>query len=572
MRRGLSLTADDWVRGGSYAVRGSAFVDGSLADADALRDRLAGAAPATPSALAAAVEDWAGKYAAVIDRGDAVLAVTDPTRSTALFFSTTAPLRLSDDGTALGDELGDDPSPAAYEPVARAELLTSRFVGDRRTLVGTMRSVRAGEAVALREEGGSVRWEAVDASAPRPTTRATGDAESAIERVEDALATAAERTVRYADGRPIAVWLSGGYDSRLVLTALAETGYDDLVALTFGRRGVPDVERAEAVADELGVRWEFAEYATARWREWYDTADARAFRERYFEYESVPNYGMLPAIEDLRASGRLPDDVVFCPGQTSHGLSSYEPPESFASASVDPEDVAAYFVDRRYSLWDWSDEAFERAVRDRVAASLDPLDDPGTAYVAGERWRWRNYVTKYLLQDGRQYDWTGDDWWYPLWDAAVVDAWERVPREHRVGKELTERVADRRYAAATGRDAAAVPEGVEATGPFGGLLDGVVDRIAASAVGPLLAPLYWRAVRSAEGYDDHPLGWWGVVPRPVFDACYSGREIVHAFQALAAAGRVSLDGDGAVYEAPEDGRVELHVDDAGDRREPDGAE
>jgi hypothetical protein len=27
-----------------------------------------------------------------------------------------------------------------------------------------------------------------------------------------------------------------------------------------------------------------------------------------------------------------------------------------------------------------------------------------------------------------------------------------------------------------------------------------------------------------------------------------------------------------VYEAPEDGRVELHVDDAGDRREPDGAE
>jgi asparagine synthase (glutamine-hydrolysing) len=446
--------------------------------------------------------------------------------------------------------------------VARAELLTSRLVGDRWTLVDGMRSVRAGEAVALREDGASVRWEAVDANAPSPTTRATGDAAAAGARLEDALATAAERTVRYADGRTIAVPLSGGYDSRLLLTVLAETGYDDLVAFTFGRPGIPDVERAEEVAAALGVRWEFAEYTTDRWREWYDTPDARAFRERYFEYESVPNYGMLPAVEDLRAEGRLGDDVLFCPGQTSHGMSSYEPPASFDSDTVGPGDVAAYFVDRRFTLWDWSDETFERALRDRIASTLDPVESLASAYHAGERWRWRNYITKYLLQDGRQYEWTGDDWWYPLWDAAVVDAWERVPREHRAEKRLTERVADRRFAAATGGDPAATPEGVSATGPFGGLLDGVVDQVSASAFGPLLAPLYWRAVRSSEGYDDHPLAWWGIVPRPVFERCYSGRESVHSFQSLAAAGRVSLDGDGAVYEAPEDGTVELHVDDA----------
>jgi asparagine synthase (glutamine-hydrolysing) len=432
-----------------------------------------------------------------------------------------------------------------------------------------MRSVRAGEAVALRAEGSSVRWDAVDASAPSPTTRATGDAESAGERLADALATAAERTVRYADGRTIAVPLSGGYDSRLLLTVLARTGYEDLVAFTFGRPGIPDVERAEEVAEALGVRWEFAEYSTERWREWYDSADGRGFRERYFEYESVPNYGMLPAVERLRDEGRLGDDVLFCPGQTSHGMSSYEPPASFETDAVGQREVADYFVDRRYALWTWSDDAFERRLSERIAASLDPVDSLETAYLAGERWRWRNYITKYLLQDGRQYEWTGDDWWYPLWDAAVVEAWGRVPREYRVKKRLTERVTDRLFLDATGGEAGA-PEGISATGPFGGVLDDVVDHVSESVVGPLLAPLYWRAVRSSEGYEDHPLAWWGIVPRPVFDACYSGRESVHSFQALAAAGHVSLDGDGAVYETPEDGRVELHVDDAAADARDDG--
>lgn len=218
-------------------------------------------------------------------------------------------------------------------------------------------------------------------------------------------------------------------------------------------------------------------------------------------------------------------------------------------------------VRRYWRRWEWANPAFDEAVRERIDASVPPGEPSSLAeaFAQYERWKLRDRHVKYFVADVRQYDFFGLDWWLPLWDRAVVDAWAAVPFARRRGKRLFAEVVDRRFAAVAGMDPVdATALTVEAEAPT--FLGRAVDRAAetvvegplASVLTPVLAPLYWRLARFRSAYDEHPLGWYGIVPPDLFARLYSGREDVHALQTLEAVGRASFV-DGTVVDPPREG-------------------
>ena len=58
-----------------------------------------------------------------------------------------------------------------------------------------------------------------------------------------------QRLIKYAKGKQIVVPLSGGFDSRLVLTALAEARYPHLLAFTYGRHHSGEVKMSEKISE-----------------------------------------------------------------------------------------------------------------------------------------------------------------------------------------------------------------------------------------------------------------------------------------------------------------------------------
>jgi asparagine synthase (glutamine-hydrolysing) len=539
------------------AVLGTAFVGGERLDAPALAERLAPAVDDGLDALADALGEWNGFFAVAADHEDGAYLAVDHARSRPLYYGADPPVAASDCGNTLARRLDLDTDPEAFDPVAAAELALSKAVVDDGTLLPGMKSVRPGEVLRLSERDGELVVAAADHHRHRPTTRLSegeADEAAAAEALETALSAAAERTVRYADGRTVAVTLSGGYDSRLVLTLLARTGYENLVAITFGTADNPDVARAEAVADELGVRWEFAEYTTARWREWDDTDRAREIVSRH-DFEHVPNYGACPAVEDLIESGRLPADTVFCPGQTVALFVGGTPEQlSPLDAPATDADALEKVFETFYRHWAWDDDAFRAVESDRARRYFPgPVTTGAEGVVACESFVMHHVNAQYYNLDGRQYEAYGADWWYPLWDRDVVDAWLSMPVDLRAKRRLYARVADRLYEETTGSPA---PDTVEVEAPLGDAVERVSSLLSRTPFAALLAPLYWRLVRASEGYDDHDYGWWGVVPRPLFDRLYTGRESVHSFQALDVVGWASLD-DGTVSAAFDDGALRL---------------
>ncbi|MDG5759020.1 asparagine synthase-related protein [Natronococcus sp. A-GB1] len=568
------LRHDGWTRTDGVAVRGRAFEGGQLLEGPSLAARFADAegTDAELEGVADLAADLEGFFAAVLEDGNATYLVADGARSIPLYYG--AEGSISDRGRVVREALE-----APTDPVLESEFLLTRYVTGPETIWSGVYATQPGEVVRLD-----------DSEITRRTYREYWPAGSEDERtnantrasLESALETALDRLERVAGDRPVVVPLSGGYDSRLLASALVERDRE-VIGFTFGRSGHPDVELSREIAARLGIPWEFCDYDESTWREWYRGPPGRRYEREAFGGDALPFLAEWPAVRELVAEGRLPTDALYCPGHTVATPSERLPrfvgerergedssvgcgpavdadDDALDRGLIDPaiEDLVDYVLEHHYVLWEWDDERFEDAARERIRRGLcgernsGAVADPTSAAAAYERWEWRGRMATFTNGDLRVYEDANLDWWLPLWDPAYVRAWERVPLKARRGKGLHAGLAREQY-----RRVADVPEERAA------LTDRTlspVDRHLALVrhaparqfterdgdwEPPFLAP---RSAWSEPG--SHPLAWYGIVDDGVLEALPTFRNL-YALRTLAARGRLDLEGaTGSIPDGP----------------------
>ncbi|AGB38535.1 asparagine synthase-related protein [Natronococcus occultus] len=571
-----TLYHDGWTRAEGVAVRGRAFEDGRLLEDDVLAARLSeireSDAPLEDvAALAATLE---GFFAAVLEDGDATYLVADGARSIPLYYGVEGP--VADRGRVVREALE-----AETDPVLESEFLLTRYVTGPETIWEGVYATQPGEVVRIDGDGIERRtyreyWPA------GPEDERTNESATPRASLESALETALDRLERVAGDRPVVVPLSGGYDSRLLASALVERDRE-VIGFTFGCSGHPDVELSREIADRLGIRWEFCDYDADRWREWYRGAAGREYRRAAFGGDALPFLAEWPAVRELVADGRLPTDALYCPGHTvatpSERLPRFVGEREWEASSsvgcgpavdadddaldrelVDPtlEDVVDYVLDRHYALWEWDDPTFERAARERIRRGLrgdrdpDAVAGPASAAAAYERWEWRGRMATFTNGDLRVYEDAGLDWWLPLWDPAYVRAWERVPLASRRGKGLHADLARDRY-----RRAADVSD--ERAGLTDRSLSAADRHLALVRHSPVCQfterggawePPFLASRSAWSEPGSHPLAWYGIVDDDVLEALPAFRNL-YALRTLAATGRLDLeDASGPIPDRP----------------------
>ena len=568
----VELRATGWRTVGSAAARGLAFDGDRIVRPDELARRVGdAAADGSLESVAALAADLEGFFAAVAVVDGTAFLIADRVRSIPTYYAVGGEV-VSDRGAVVRDE-----TDAGTDPIPESEFLLTRYVTGPETVWRGVASIQPGEVVAVDDTGVRRRryWEYW------PTGRGTGSGEP-IDRLRKGFETALDRLQRVADGRPVVVPLSGGHDSRLVAAGLTARGHE-VVGFTFGRSGHPDVEVSREVAARLGIRWEFYPYSAADWSEWYHSDACIRYRRDSFGGDALPFLAEWPAVRGLIADRRLPADALFCPGHTvatpSERLPAFagdEAPSGAAGcASAESGDrtpieptVAALVddvLDRHYTLWEWDDEAFAAAARERIREGLlgdrspDAVSDPETAAAAYERWEWNGRMATFTNGDLRVYEDAGVEWWLPLWDPAYIRAWARVPlafrREKRLHTELTaeyyRRAADVPSGRATLTDRSLSPIDRQLS-----LVRYTPERQFSERDGDWSPP--FSAPRSQWGTPgNHPLGWYGAVDPGVLETLPEDRGL-YALRTLEAVGRLDFrDPKGTT---PRDGRLSLPTD------------
>ncbi|HCP00508.1 MAG: hypothetical protein CL573_05420 [Alphaproteobacteria bacterium] len=386
----------------------------------AVRNVLA-ASQASPATLARAVQEVPGHFAVIAKGQETGCAIVDHCRSSPVFLTDDA---VSNDAhlIRLRRQL-DKPDRVGIEDAAMAG-----FVTGRRTLFENLHQLPAG-SLAL--------WQGNSPAIARyrdymPTAVKTDSEDMLIEAFLAALDDATKRTIQVANGRPIWVPLSGGRDSRMLLSKFVELGYDNLHAFTYGPPGNDERRAAKFIADRLGVPWSFVASRPTQMREFFASNE----RSNYWDYcdglSAVPNFQDLLTLQKLRQSGTLPADAVLVNGQTGDFISGGHIPANLMSSDLTPDTLFEAIVSKHFSLWH-SLKTQERlsAVRTRIFDQLDvkpdePLDRDH-AVALYEQFEFDERQAKYVINGQRNYEFLGLDWSLPLWDSAMVEFWRNVP-------------------------------------------------------------------------------------------------------------------------------------------------
>jgi asparagine synthase (glutamine-hydrolysing) len=441
-----------WARVGRAWATGTGYLSaGSPMDAAALAAHLDGSQKEFASRVAA----LSGTFAAVHTSEHGLLAATDRIRSIPLFFSDTAgPAVLSDDARWLAERV----SAAIDSPEAVAELMLASCTTGSSTLCSDVKQVQAGEIWRAGSPAGDDRYFRFGAG-----TAMEADEEELLVEAVRLFEGAFDALLASVAGRPVAIPLSGGIDSRVIAGMLVRGGRTDAACFTYGRPRSRETRASRVVAAHLGLRWTFEPYTSLKWYRWFRTPEFQRFRRAASGLTTIEHEQDWPAVRELMMRGFLEPGTVVVPGHAGDFLGgSHLPPGGL-------EDPVAAAWKRYYVEWPASglDDALSRRLRQRVSAAMDGMQGAAAFTAFG----WQERQAKMIANSVRVYEDHGLGWRLPFWaDADVLDFWGRIPLALRHNRRFYLRVARRLV-----EDVFALPSTIRPETPLAGRLRRVTD-------------------------------------------------------------------------------------------------
>lgn len=323
----------------------------------------------------------------------------------------------------VSDQFPTDSS-LEVDDIAASEYLRFGYVtGDRTLLTGVRRS-QAAEFISL-QPGRFSRWDLIGYQyAQSVLQKETVEPVAEIDRFLEALDASIQNSLSMLEGRErLIVPLSGGHDSRLLLSQLFRLGFRNVICFSYGEPGNLQSEISRRVATALGFPWYFVEYTDENWRELVERGLIREYLLFAHRGVSTPHLLDFLAIHELMVSGIVRKSDIVLPGHTLDFLAGGH----FGELDLNCHDLSgavnhiitrhSYFSDRRSS----DPSAIHRRLRNKLGNISIPPEH------LQEWFNWRERQTKFILNSCQTYSFFGLKYATPFWGAEVVRYWLSVP-------------------------------------------------------------------------------------------------------------------------------------------------
>jgi asparagine synthase (glutamine-hydrolysing) len=234
-----------------------------------------------------------------------------------------------------------------------------------------------------------------------------------------------ERMQHAIGDRQVVVPLSGGYDSRLVLSLLYKMGIKKILCYTVGKGDPSEQQVARQVASKLQVplihidyreeQYRVQDYASAAFADYVDTMGAFTNFMWLYEYN---------AILWLKQHALLQEDAIFIPGHVG---------DFFAGSHLQKlgieEDSSLRSI--RYKLllhaFEYQKPCFDALFRSDLKGYLQAMPPRDQAYLTALQFICENRLAHQILNSARVYECLGYDVLLPLCDVDFVRFFLQLP-------------------------------------------------------------------------------------------------------------------------------------------------
>lgn len=449
----VQLTDQRWARSLENGLhwRGVAFADDVI---HRTPEQIASRLPQNgkdPRDWGEAISKLNGFFSFIWQSETQVVAAVDRIRGFPLFYAENPDaIFISDNAEWVRQQVGDE----EMDPVARDEFQLTGYVTGRDTLYPNVKQLQAGELLV---------FDGAQASRQLCTYRyfrylhvepASYDEGALRQELEDLALACIGRLITFANGREIVVPLSGGYDSRLIVTLLSKLNYKNVLAFSYGVEGDKEAAYSKQVAHALGLPWRFVEYGEEQWRRAWDTEERRQYQKWASGWVSTPHIQDWAAVRALRANRMIEQNAIFVPGHICTRRNTGVPNPAPGKHELNREFLARMVMKNHYrrsagksgpqpKLEIWKERVLDRT----EAASVDSLAELAAGH---EKWEWQERQTKFICNSVRVYEFFGYEWWLPLWDTEFMQFWLGVPLQLRNRRHWYNDYVKRTYAAQTG--------------------------------------------------------------------------------------------------------------------------
>ena len=254
------LKLPGWFRSGRVLAKGSVFLSsGERLEAEALARRIDEIGEVDKILREAATLN--GFFALVMEDDSNLLALVDRVRSIPLFYS------ASEDGVLVRDALPSQyakEAGLALDKYALCEFFATGYVLSNRTVWLSWNQIEAGSYFHVGEREGRPTQDFYFRHFQRK--RAPFSTASAFEELRIVEQGLKKRIRSVCAGRTAVVPLSGGYDSRYIVSLLKSAGVRDVLLYTYGRTDSHEVATAKKVAQQVEYPIHVIEYNGDKWR------------------------------------------------------------------------------------------------------------------------------------------------------------------------------------------------------------------------------------------------------------------------------------------------------------------
>jgi asparagine synthase (glutamine-hydrolysing) len=241
-----------------------------------------------------------------------------------------------------------------------------------------------------------------------------------------------------ASGRPIWVPLSGGWDSRLIVSKLAQFKCPNVQTFSYGAANDYESKLAKKVSSCLGLPWFKVDISRKQFKDYFWSID----RKKYFEFSD--GLSTLPFVQDshvigwLLDTGRMPKDAILVNGQSGDFITGgHMRPEHFEE-SISREQLIDFLLNTHYSMWrELHKEQNISVIRKRISEVIDNFHvDMGVDGYMAACWEWQERQCKFVVNGQKAYEFYKLDWEMPLWMPEYMDFWKKIPWKYLEDQNL----------------------------------------------------------------------------------------------------------------------------------------
>lgn len=417
-----------WQKLNNGYFAGHVHVDDQWLSIDDIQDQLNTVESAAD--LSVLLQNWNGFFALILETQGSNFMACDIARSIPLFWHADML-----DGVTIKDQL------AASDGIATVwqqeeVLVQAEFVPGHASLRYGWQQLQAGEILEITSSLCYLHTYFDH----RRTTPVTSNKEQLEQDFSDLIVAQTKRLISWANGRTIVVPLSGGYDSRIILAALKQLDYPALKAFTYGQEDSTEAKIARQVCETLEIDWQFVPY-TPELLAHFGQYNWTAYTHYAGNLCSIPQDQDYFALAHLRESGWLEAGSIICPGYCGDvQAGSYLPGNYFKLPWRRTSALQEYLYNRfvrypsakQWELWKPAFPQKDLSSEEEVISEL-------------ESWVLREYLSKFIINGVRAYEWFDCAWYLPLWDHAFIRFWQGVPNNYREGMRLYREVLKKNY-------------------------------------------------------------------------------------------------------------------------------